>query len=1033
MNPNEAKIRITRIPRFIDRIVNQIIKETIPFSADFAWCKTPVPFSDISGLKFQPIKEGDVWGQAWESAWFHLKGKVPDSWKGQKIVARLDFSGEGLVYSGDGRIIHGITNGSVFKEDFARDIVHLLDTCKGGEKVGLWIETAANGLFGLFTEPDPASDSANRYGHFEAKVNSIKLCTFDDAIWALWLDLKVLNELVNNLPEKSVRRARIIRTVNEAIDIYNDSRESVDECREVLKQILDIPATSSDLSVTAIGHAHIDTAWLWPVQETIRKCARTFSNQIALLDKYPDYVFGASQPQHYAFVKQHYPDLYEKIKEYVKQGRWEPQGGMWVEADCNITSGESLIRQILHGKNFFKDEFGVNVDNCWLPDVFGFSASLPQILRKSGIDFFLTQKLSWNQVNEFPHHTFKWRGIDGSEVIAHFPPENNYNSQLGPDFLVPAQERFKEKGFLDEFLSLFGVGDGGGGPKAENIEMGLRQHNIEGSPKVNFGKADVFFHRLEEYKDGLETWVGELYFELHRGTLTSQTRTKTANRQLESRLRAVEFLWSCLSLDEYPADQLDAIWKKVLINQFHDILPGSSITKVYAVTKKEQREALRHCDTLLDKAAERLFDTDSDSLVLFNCLHNEWSGVVSLPPDWKDCLVRDDSGNHIPVQLEDEKLLALVSIPPYGFRTLTKYEGQSIDSQIQHDLVLENDLVQYEFDSDGKLIKAYDKRSEREILAAGKAGNVLTLYDDHPNDWDAWDIACFYEKHIIDRAKSVEVCKHTRGDVCQVLQFTMKIGQSNIMQKIVLPANSCRLDFRTKVDWNEKHKMLRVAFPVNIRAEQASFDIQYGYVKRNTHRNTSWDQAKFEVAAHRYADLSDNNYGVALLNDCKYGYKVHDNIIDLNLLRAPTYPDPDADQGSHEFTYSLLPHDGDLIHADVIQQAAQLNHPLIIFSGYKAKSTTAPWKLEGDGLSLEAVKKAEKEDCLILRIVETKGCHSSGKLSVADKQAMLVETSLMEWEDDEVITCDKTVELNLKPFEIRTYKVRHGISQRQGT
>jgi len=1025
MNKKEEQVIITRIDRFIDRLADRIPGESVTFEVEYSWRgEVYEPFLPKTEKQYQPIFEGDVWGQKWETAWFHLRGSVPEDWRGNKVVARLDFSGEGLVLSGDDRILQGISNGSVFKEEFARDIVSLFDACEGGEAVELWIEAAANGLFGVFTEPDPADDAPLRYGQYEAKVNAAKFCIFNNDAWALWLDLKILAGLISALPEKSVRRAKVVEGVNRALNVVTDEPDSLVYCRDIIKPLLQQPAAASDLIVTAIGHAHIDTAWLWPMSETVRKCARTFASQLDLIERYPDYIFGASQPQHYAFVKDNYPDLYKRIKQAVKRDQWEPQGGMWVEADCNIPNGESLVRQILHGKNFFKDEFDIDIDHLWLPDVFGYSAALPQILKNSGIRYFLTQKLSWNQINEFPYHTFRWRGIDGSEVICHFPPENTYNSLLTSDSLIKGQANFKEKGVLDEFMSLYGVGDGGGGPKAEHIEYGLRQQNLEGSPKVRFGKAVDFFGRLQDKERLLPIWTDELYFELHRGTLTSQAKVKRLNRKAEQLLRQVEMLWSSVLLKHYPVDDFDRIWKTLLKNQFHDILPGSSITKVYEDTVRELEEVLEATNQLLKGALTHLSAKDEGALVLFNSTAYDWDGSLKLPTGNEDFQLVYGDGAPVKMQVEDRAAFVDVRIPSCGFLVLGKSQQKlGHRSKASTDLTLENDLVRYRFNDSGHLIEIIDKETGKVLSVDSEPGNVLTLYDDHPNEWDAWDISHFYEEHVIDVAKAVKAEKITDGPLCQQLSFSYPVGNSEVQQTVSLGDKSRRLDFSTKVDWREKHKMLRVAFPVNIRAEQATYDIQYGYIKRNTHWNTLWDFAKFEAAGHRYADLSDHDYGVALLNDCKYGYKVHGNVLDLNLLRAPTYPDPDADQGIHEFTYSLLPHQRDLIRSEVMAEAAFLNQGILAVSGFAPQVDRLPWRVEGDGLSLEVVKKAEKEDCIVLRIVETKGRSSVGTLFIDQEGTEVISTDLMEWESGEAVLCDIPVKLSLKPFEIRTYKL----------
>ena len=447
MNNKEIQIQVERLNHFYQRIGKMVITDSRPLQAQFFHCKDPVPFNHREQGNYQSIKTGDSWGKSWESAWFHLKGVVPENWQGKKIAARLDFSGEGLVFDADGNALQGITNGSIFNPDFARTIVPLMAKARGDESVELWVEAAANSLFGVYTNTDPEPDDPKRYGHFDAKVDCMDLVVVDEEMWHYHLDLRVLKGLIKRMPEDSVRRARLIRCANDSMNTFAGIKYNISAARDILNNELKKPASASQLTVSAIGHAHIDTAWLWPIRETIRKCARTFSTQLSIIKKYPQYIFGASQPQHYQFIKEHYPKIYDDIQQAVQLGQWEVQGAMWVEADCNLISGESMIRQIIHGKNFFMDEFGIDVKNLWLPDVFGYSAAMPQILKKSGVEFFLTQKMSWSQFNEFPYHTFNWKGIDGSEVITHFPPENTYNSELDPEFLIPAEKNFKEKTF----------------------------------------------------------------------------------------------------------------------------------------------------------------------------------------------------------------------------------------------------------------------------------------------------------------------------------------------------------------------------------------------------------------------------------------------------------------------------------------------------------------------------------------------------------------------------------------------------------
>jgi len=1020
MNKKELEVVIQRIEKWYKHLYEMVVYKKTTFNAEFGWTKDHIPFKNKESLSFRPIREGENWGKKWESAWFHLSSEIPETHKGEKLATELDFSGEGLVFTPSGEIIQGITNGAIWDQNFLRTRVLLDEKFIKDGKVELWVETAANSLFGVHTEENPEVESPKRHGWFDAKVEKIRFGIYDDDIWKLYLDARILIGLVKKLEENSVRRHRAILALNNCINMFNNSRENSQKARESLKGELSKSAAPSDLTVSAIGHAHIDTGWLWPVKETVRKCARTFATQLDLIKRYPDYIFGASQPQHYQFMKDHYPDLFQEIKKAVKSGNWEVQGGMWVEADCNLISGESMVRQFLHGKNFFKDEFDVEVDNLWLPDVFGYSAAMPQILKKSGVNYFLTQKMSWSQFNDFPHQTFNWRGIDGTEVLTHFPPENTYNSELDTEFLLPAQSTFKEKDKLDEFISLFGVGDGGGGPKPENIELGRRMANLENAPKVHFDTAVNFFDRLNGQKDKLDTWVGELYLELHRGTLTTHGLVKKQNRKLENKLRTVEMLWSCLPMDKYPLEKLDGLWKKVLLNQFHDIIPGSSINLVYQTTHKEYTEVHSGCDELLDAASKLLFNQDKDSIVLVNTLSYRWKGLVLLPSSFEGYSIVDEEGNNVLVHKSNEGYSIDVNLDGLSMNSFKKAEEKKLEVQSSSDFILENDFIKYEFDEKGALISAYDKEANKEAMK--EPGNVFSLYEDIPNNWDAWDIDFFYRDALIETGAVESIKLSSSSKILKQLEISLSIGNSKIQQVISLSSHSKRLDFKTNVHWNESHKMLRVHFPVAITSDQATFDIQYGYVKRNTHRNTSWDKAKFEVVGHKYADLSDHDYGVALLNDCKYGYMVLDNILDLNLLRSPSNPDPDADLGDHEFTYSFLPHNNDLIRSNVISEASCLNQKPLLFEGFTS-TAQIPVKLSGRGVELTVLKKAEKEDAWVLRVVETHGRSSHGSLFI---EGSITECDLIEWSElSEPQNIRGEMPLYLKPFEVKTFKVKN--------
>jgi alpha-mannosidase len=1043
MDSTMEKLLLRRIELWEARLRAGRIAEESPLTATISTTRAPVPFAERRSVEGPAIGEGETWGAAWEVAWIHVQGHVPAAWRGRPVAAHLDLGGEGLVCRDDGEILQGISIGSTWDPGFRRDLVPLFDSCAGGEEVDLWVETSAAALFGVKFDLEPARDDPARHGRWEPRINTLRLAALDEESWHFAQDLAILVGLVKRLAPKSTRRARLLHAAAAAADRHAGLRERLPDCRAMVARELFRPASASAPSVTAVGHAHIDTAWLWPVDEGVRKCARTFSTQLRLLERYPDYVFGASQAQHYAFMKEHYPSLFAAIRRQVGEGRWEVQGGMWVEADCNLPDGESLVRQFLHGMRFFRDELGVTVDNLWLPDVFGYSAALPQILRRCGIDALVTQKISWNQFNEFPHTTFNWTGIDGSSVMAHFPPENTYNAVLDAETLIAGEENFRERGFLDGFLSLYGVGDGGGGPHEDHIERGRRMRDLEGTPRVRFAPASRFLHALRERRDELPSWVGELYLELHRGTLTSQAAVKRGNRRLEEALRLAELLHAAGARDAYPAAELDAAWKALLLNQFHDILPGSSINRVYQRIRREHEEALAACDRLAVRGAEGLCARAEGAAVLFQPHAHAFHGVVELPEGWAGCAVLDGAGQPLPVQEAGEgRVLVEVTVPGLSFATVRR--GDPVGSPVAGSapagragavaagrvrggdrLSLENDLVRYEFSAAGQLVSARDLESGRELAEPGEPGNLLTLHEDRPNNWDAWDVDLFHETALVEAAAAHVAEVGRAGPVRGSLRFVYRVGESEITQEAVLDAGSRRLDFRTAVEWRERHRILRVAFPVAVRASEASYEIQFGFLRRPTHRNTSWDVARFEAVAHRFIDLSSGTHGVALLNDSKYGHQVHGHILGLSLLRSPTSPDPDCDLGSHRFTYSLLPHAGGLEESEVFAEAAALNRPPFVVDGLAAGANGFPVRLEGSGLALAAFKKAEGDTSRIIRIVETRGRISRGRLHLGPAGGTIAPCDLVEWHD--LATPEPVrdgIDLELGPFEIRTYRWR---------
>jgi len=1015
-----------RVRNLIDRLARLVLKpEPVVFTARCARTTEPVPAKDRHQLDYRPITCGEQWGATWDSGWFHLTAEVPAAWAGDELVARIDLAGEILVLGDDGEPRCGLTDGSVFSNGYSKDVLHLGRTAQGGERIDIWCEAAANGLFGVQrTDPEHELSWKPLHGVHRGEVRAMHLHRFDRAVWQLWLDFEVLENLYGALPEASANRARLLRGMDRAVSAFE--RGGVAAARAELAPLWAVGADPGQRPVTGVGHAHIDTAWMWPICETVRKTARTFASQLDLIARYPGYVFGASQAQLYAFVQEHYPALHQRVRAAVAAGRWEVQGGMWVEADCNLPSGESLVRQFVHGKRWFMEAFGVEPKNLWLPDVFGYSGQLPQILQQSGCPYFLTQKLSWNRTNTFPHNTFLWRGIDGSEVVAHFPPENDYNSGVYPKALVHALDRDKEKAFIDEAICLFGIGDGGGGPKEEHLERALRLSSLNGCPPFRFGAAQPALERLGRHRAELATWQGELYFEAHRATFTTQAAMKRANRRAEEALRLAEALAACRPAAAWPRAELDRHWKTVLTNQFHDIIPGSSIHRVYEEAVPQDEAVATWCLDHARSAGVAMGRADAEVCSWVNVSSTPFDDLVALPAGWTGA--EDAAGKTLPALRDGDTLRVRLMVPAQGFAGLRRVSVPAAVTAAWRvasdaDLVLENTHARYRFDRNGRLVEALDHASGRPLMQPGMLGNDLAIYEDRPHWHDAWDLD---EQFVAARLGGLTVTAITRCDstLGVSLRVSGRIGASTVTQEIRLAAHHARLDFITEVQWNERHKVLRTLFATDVVAAEAACEIQYGHVRRPTHRNTSWDAARFEVCAHRWVDLSERRRGVALLNDCKYGYSILGGELGLTLLRAPTDPDPVADIGQHRFTYALLPHAGDLHESPVLAHAAMLNQGIFALPGSDCRGVAFPIRLDGDGAELAVLKRAEDGDDLIVRVVETRGDRAQVNLR-GPAGVDFIPCDLLERPTGPACgRSDATIALG--PFAIRTFRLANG-------
>jgi alpha-mannosidase len=743
-------------------------------------------------------------------------------------------------------------------------------------------------------------------------------------------------------------------------------------------------------TITAVGHAHIDTAWEWPLREGKRKVARSWSTQLTLMDAYPDYVFAASQPAQYQWMKESYPDIYNRVKEKVAAGQWEPVGAMWVEPDCNLPSGESLVRQLVHGKRFFMREFGYETKILWLPDVFGYPGNLPQLMAEAGCDYFLTQKLSWNDTNKPEHHTFIWEGIDGTGIFTHFPPADTYNGNFSAEEVTQSVRNFKDAERSNRSLYLFGWGDGGGGPEMRMIESAHRFG-------VQLGRASEFFERASGDARNLTTWAGELYFELHRGTYTSQARTKLLNRRAEQALREAE-MWSVGAAGDYPSAELELAWQKLLLNQFHDILPGSSIDWVYEDANRDLAQVANTARDITTQAVARIAG-EGAQIAVFNVNSHRRREVVDL-------------GDR----------LRVVEAPPCGWAIQSDSHMTSDQLVKISGRVMENNLLRVEWDERGLLTSIWDKEAQREVLSA--TGNLLQLHDDNPAKWDAWDIDLDYLKSRTDITELASQQIEQPGGLRGAVRLTREFGASRFNQRMVLDADSRVLRFDCDVDWQEQHKLLKVAFPVTVSSEEATYETQFGHLRRPTHTRTSRAKAMFEVCAQRWADLSDEHYGVALLNDCKYGYDIHGSVMRLSLLRSPTHPDPTADRGWHQFTYALMPHFGDFRSAGVIEAAEDLNAPVRVMpSGLPSGVSRSVMQASTLQVKVEAIKRAEDSDAVIVRLYEAWGgsCHATIKTTLPAGRATLCD--LLERERSELAIRDGEVEIDFSAFKVVTLKL----------
>lgn len=823
--------------------------------------------------------------------------------------------------------------------------------------------------------------------------------------------------------------------------------ESVSAAHDTLAGAIPTAGTPHPTEIIAAGHAHLDVAWLWTLGQTRRKAGRTFHNVMRLTEQFPTYHFTQSQPQLYDYVRQDYPELFAQIQDRVREGRWEPTGGMWVEADCNLSGGESLARQFLLGQSFFKKYFGeAATPVLWLPDVFGYAWNLPQLIKQAGLEYFFTIKIGWSQYNRLPYDSFWWQGLDGTRVLTHFSttPEftdtvktvGTYNAKVSPAAALGTWRNFQQKDTQQTLFMSYGYGDGGGGPNREMLENLETLSAFPAVPRMKPGSAHEFFQRMEaESGDKLPVWDGELYLELHRGTYTSQARNKRANRKSEFLLHDAEFLATlATTLDntfQYPAQAFHEAWELVCLNQFHDIIPGSSIREVY----EESLEQYARVKALMDDSLTASQDSISEKIRGDVILVNPTSFESDSLAHWGQMLpenTRLQTADGTPIltqSIDNGTLLAAPDVPAYGTTPLHVVSDNQMvmaDTGLQvTEQLLENHYVRVEFNQAGDIIRLYDKTAKRDVLPDGAHCNVFQAFEDRPMNWDAWDIDIFYDDKMwhSEPASSIRVIE--AGPLRATLLIERRILNSSYQQRVTLDYNSPLLRFDTTIDWQESHILLKVAFPVDVLSPKATYEIQWGNVERPTHRNTSWDWARFESCAQKWVDLSEGDYGVSLLNDCKYGHDIHENVLRLSLLRSPRHPDRQADIGQHQFTYALLPHAGDW-REGTIPAAYHLNDPLIVIDGQAGDNVSASqswFDVDASNVVIETIKQAEDGNGIILRLYECQRKRGAACLTTGFNVQQAFETNLLEETSTELAITDGGVQLYFKPYEIKTIRL----------
>ena len=1038
---SERLMLCKRVDQILKDLYSKFVIADSIDTGDFLFRDGQYTIDDINVGEWTPFKAGeDFWGYQECYCWFKQTIKIPEEFKGQHVIYKLvpyernwnEVNPQFIVFV-NGKVIQG--------GDSNHQYVTLTNCAQGGEE----FEIAINAY----------SDQHEWRGKVQL---SAQLQVMDDIAFDIYFDMLTPLKVAKYHGEDSDARVNIIRALNRAcniLDIDTDDRQVFHESAKETQKFLEenLYGKFEEATCWSVGHTHIDVAWLWRLRQTREKSCRSFATVLKLMEEYPEYKFMSSQAQLYDYVKQDYPEVFEKIKERVKEGRWEAEGSMWVEADTNVASGEALVRQFMVGKRFFRDEFGVDNKIMWLPDVFGYSAAIPQLIKKCGMKYFMTTKISWNEYNKFPYDTFKWRGIDGTEVLSHFPPschatvderkewQTTYNSKLRPLYVIGGYKRYSQKDLGKDFLMSYGFGDGGGGPTVEMLEYGRRMSKgIQGCPVVKQASSLDFFENLDKQVSGnkhLPTWCGELYLEFHRGTLTSQARNKKYNRKSECLYHDIETLSALANIQtgfKYPRERLLENWKLILLNQFHDILPGSSIKEVYEDSKEDYEKVLAEGREMLSDAQNAIIsklNLENDSIVVFNTTgFYRFDAVVSDIPCQEEFALFDVSGKEVPYQKTyDGKIVFVTEVPAKGYTAITvkKCAPTQLPDMCADENEAHTAYFDIEFNEEFNISKLVHKESGRSVAPDGETVGKVIAYQDRPHNHEAWDIKCYFDEKSWELDfKKAEIIE--KGPVRTVYKVERAFRKSTFTEYYCVYRMLERIDVNYEADWHEDHVVLKADYPVDVNATKATFDIQFGNVERSTTTNTTWEFAQFEESMHKWVDLSDNSFGLSILNDCKYGCDVKDGRIRPTLFRCATNPNTIQDREFHSFTFSIYPHEFAAKDSGVVEQAYSVNFPLYAIPAKAQKGELndrcAFVTTLDDNIIIETVKIAEDSDELIVRAYETWNRKTTAQLFFYDDIESATECNLLEEEDAPVKFGGKSIEATFKPFEIKTFKVK---------